>query len=113
MDRHLREDRLTETAERLSCRVAERFPALAGAPLLGSEICQYEASPDSHYIIDRHPAAANVWIAGGGSGHGFKMGPAIGEVIASAVLGTAQPDRQFSLSRFTTPPAGGWEAKWS
>ena len=93
--------------------LAERFPALAGAPLLGSEICQYEASPDSHYIIDRHPAAANVWIAGGGSGHGFKMGPAIGEVIASAVLGTAQPDRQFSLSRFTTPPAGGWEAKWS
>jgi len=93
--------------------LAERFPALARAPLLGSEVCQYEASPDSHYIIDRHPAAANVWIAGGGSGHGFKMGPAIGEIVAAAVLGTARPDPQFSLSRLEKSPAGGWDAKWS
>jgi len=93
--------------------LAERFPALAGAPLLGSEVCQYEASPDSHYIIDRHPAATNVWIAGGGSGHGFKMGPAIGELVASAVLGTAEPDPQFGLARLAKPPAGAWEAKWS
>ena len=90
-----------------------RFPALAGAPLLGSEVCQYEASPDSHFIVDRHPAAANVWIAGGGSGHGFKMGPAIGEHIASVVLGTAQPEPQFALSRLSATPAGGWEEKWS
>jgi len=90
-----------------------RFPALADAPLLGSEVCQYEASPDSHFIVDRHPAAANVWIAGGGSGHGFKMGPAIGEHIASLVLGTAQPEPQFALSRLAAAPAGGWEEKWS
>src|SRR5262249_54564918 len=37
-----------------------RFPALAGAPLLGSEVCQYESTPDTHFIVDRHPAAANV-----------------------------------------------------
>jgi glycine/D-amino acid oxidase-like deaminating enzyme len=90
-----------------------RFPALAGAPLLGSEVCQYEASPDSHFIVDRHPAASNVWIAGGGSGHGFKMGPAIGEHVAAAVLGSAPPEPQFRLSRFAAPPAGGWEEKWS
>jgi monomeric sarcosine oxidase len=89
-----------------------RFPSLAGAPLLGSEVCQYEASPDSHYIIDRHPSAPNVWIAGGGSGHGFKMGPAVGELVASLVLGTATPDPQFSLSRLSAAPKDGWEEKW-
>lgn len=90
-----------------------RFPLLRGAPLLGSEVCQYEASPDSHYIIDRHPAAPNVWIAGGGSGHGFKMGPAIGEMLASLALGTSTPDPQFALARLGARPAAGWEGKWS
>jgi sarcosine oxidase len=93
--------------------LAERFPLLAGAPLLGSEVCQYEASPDSHFIIDTHPAASNVWIAGGGSGHGFKMGPAIGELIAGLALGTASRDPQFGLARLKDTPAGGWEEKWS
>ena len=91
----------------------QRFPPLAGAPLLGSEVCQYEASPDSHFIIDRHPAAANVWIAGGGSGHGFKMGPAIGERLASHVLAGSAPDPQFGLARLASTPADGWEEKWS
>jgi glycine/D-amino acid oxidase-like deaminating enzyme len=91
----------------------QRFPALATAPLLGSEVCQYEASPDSHFILDRHPGAANVWIAGGGSGHGFKMGPAIGETLASYVLGSAAPDPQFGLARLSSAPRGGWEEKWS
>ena len=90
-----------------------RFPALADAPLLGSEVCQYEASPDSHFIIDRHPAAPNVWIAGGGSGHGFKMGPAVGELLASCVLGAATPDPQFGLARLASPPPGGWQPKWT
>jgi sarcosine oxidase len=93
--------------------LAVRFPALAAAPLLGSEVCQYEASPDSHFVIDRHPAASNVWIAGGGSGHGFKMGPALGEMLASCVLETAAPDPQFALARLASPPGGGWEEKWS
>ena len=83
-----------------------RFPALADAPLLGAEVCQYEVTPDSHFIVDRHPAAEDVWIAGGGSGHGFKMGPAIGETIADLVLSNGEPDPQFRLSRFTTAGAG-------
>ncbi|MBI1872318.1 MAG: FAD-dependent oxidoreductase [Acidobacteria bacterium] len=77
-----------------------RFPALADAPLVGAEVCQYEASPDSDFIVDTHPAAANVWIVGGGSGHGFKMGPALGELVASCVLGQAIPDPIFRLARF-------------
>jgi sarcosine oxidase len=93
--------------------LAQRFPDLAGAPLLGSEVCQYESTPDSHFIVDRHPHAANVWIAGGGSGHGFKMGPVIGEMLAAAVLDDAAPEAQFSLARFAAPATGGWRNKWS
>jgi glycine/D-amino acid oxidase-like deaminating enzyme len=93
--------------------VAERFPALARAPLVGSEVCQYESTPDSNFIIDHHPAAANVWIAGGGSGHGYKMGPAIGEMVASLVLGEGKPDPMFALRRFAAPPREGWQDKWS
>jgi glycine/D-amino acid oxidase-like deaminating enzyme len=80
--------------------LAYRFPGLKGAPLLEARVCQYEESPDEHLIIDRHPAAANAWILGGGSGHGFKHGPAVGELVARLVLSGAAPDEQFKLSRF-------------
>lgn len=83
--------------------LARRFPELAGAPFLGGEVCQYEATPDSHFIVDTHPGAANVWLAGGGSGHGFKMGPAIGELIAASALGAPLPaaaEADWSLARF-------------
>jgi monomeric sarcosine oxidase len=93
--------------------LARRFPALARAPLVGSEVCQYEATPDSDYIIDRHPAASNVWIVGGGSGHGFKMGPVIGEMVASLVTGDAEPDPAFSLARFTRGRARVSAEKWA
>jgi glycine/D-amino acid oxidase-like deaminating enzyme len=91
--------------------VARRFPDLANAPLTGSEVCQYESTPDSHFILDRHPQASNVWLAGGGSGHGFKMGPAIGEIVAGLVLGGARPDPTFGLARFTAE--GVPQPKWS
>jgi glycine/D-amino acid oxidase-like deaminating enzyme len=79
-----------------------RFPALSAAPLLEARVCQYENSPDEHFIIDRHPSAANAWLVGGGSGHGFKHGPAVGELVAGLVLagGTAGPE--FRLSRFAS-----------
>lgn len=92
--------------------IARRFPDLAGAPLVGSEVCQYESTPDAHFIVDRHPRASNVWMAGGGSGHGFKMGPAIGELLASAILDGTMPHAQFSLSRFDSIPQGSWREKW-
>jgi len=76
-----------------------RFPGLKGAPLLEARVCQYENSPDNHLIIDRHPGAANTWLVGGGSGHGFKHGPAVGELVARLVLTGEAPDAQFRLSR--------------
>jgi glycine/D-amino acid oxidase-like deaminating enzyme len=89
-----------------------RFPDLASAPMVGSEVCQYESTPDSHFVVDRHPGASNVWIAGGGSGHGFKMGPAIGEIVAGLVLGTANPIPAFGVARFAASGPVG-EEKWS
>ena len=81
--------------------IARRFPALADAPLVGGEVCQYEATPDSDFLIDRLPGAASVWVAGGGSGHGFKMGPVVGRLMADAVLGASEPDSIFGLARVT------------
>ncbi len=82
--------------------IALRFPALKDAPLVESRVCQYENSPDSNFILDRHPEANNVFFAGGGSGHGYKMGPALGELMADLVFtdkpSTSEP--MFSLSRF-------------
>jgi sarcosine oxidase len=109
------DERLPTTAGVAAARafLARRFPDLASAPLLSSEICQYESTPDSHFILDRHPVASNVWIAGGGSGHGFKMGPVVGQLMAALALGEALPDPAFVLARFAAPPPGGWRAKWS
>ncbi len=80
--------------------VAFRFPAMKDAPLVESRVCQYENSPDNHLIIDRHPAADNVWLVGGGSGHGFKHGPALGEMLAEWVMDGKDADPLFRLARF-------------
>jgi len=76
-----------------------RFPAMAGAPLLESRVCQYENSSDHNFILDRHPETENVWIVGGGSGHGFKHGPVIGEMVTDAVLGSKPPPAEMALAR--------------
>jgi glycine/D-amino acid oxidase-like deaminating enzyme len=69
------------------------------APLIESRVCQYENTPDNHFIVDRHPAADNVWIVGGGSGHGFKHGPALGEMVAEWVIDEKDASPLFRLSR--------------
>jgi sarcosine oxidase len=76
-----------------------RFPAMKSAPLVEARVCQYENSPDHQFILDRHPAAQNTWLVGGGSGHGYKMGPAVGEHVAELVLGKRQVDPFFALKR--------------
>ena len=78
--------------------VAERFPALTGAPIIGSEVCQYENSSNGDFLIDRHPELANVWLVGGGSGHGFKHGPAVGAYVADRITKGGPTDPKFSLA---------------
>ena len=84
----------------------QRFPALAGAPLVEARVCQYEASSDGHFLVDRHPGLDNVWLVGGGSGHGYKMGPALGEHAAAVVQGRAAVEPLFAYGRLKPrPPA--------
>jgi sarcosine oxidase len=72
----------------------DRFPALERAPLAEARVCRYELTPDSHFIAARHPEQAGVWLFGGGSGHGFKHGPAMAERVAAAIAGgDPLPDR--------------------
>jgi glycine/D-amino acid oxidase-like deaminating enzyme len=72
--------------------LARRFPALATAPVTSARVCQYETSPDGHFLIGRLPGYDNVWILGGGSGHGFKHGPLLGSYAVSRIDGAAEGD---------------------
>jgi sarcosine oxidase len=101
MEREISEEKLT--AARAYLRM--RFPAMAGSPLLESRVCQYENSIDHNFILDRHPEAENVWIVGGGSGHGFKHGPVMGEMVADAVTGLRSPPTEMGLERLLSRSA--------
>ena len=74
-----------------------RFPALADAPLKSSTTCRYELSPDSHFIAAPHPEHPTVFLLGGGSGHGFKHGPAMAERVAVALRGGEPLPERFKL----------------
>jgi glycine/D-amino acid oxidase-like deaminating enzyme len=86
-----------ESVEALRRFLAQRFPALADAPLLESRVCQYESTSTADFLIDRHPDLENVWLVGGGSGHGFKHGPVVGEYVVSRLDG-GEVDQRFSLA---------------
>ena len=74
-----------------------RFPTLADAPVVESRVCQYENTSTGDFLIDRHPDHDNVWIVGGGSGHGFKHGPAVGEYVTQLVTTNKTPEARFTL----------------
>ncbi|MGH9698716.1 MAG: N-methyl-L-tryptophan oxidase [Candidatus Acidiferrales bacterium] len=78
--------------------IARRFPALADAPVTEARVCQYENTSSGDFLIDRHPDHENVWLAGGGSGHGFKHGPSLGEYLAGRVLRGGEIEERFSLA---------------
>jgi glycine/D-amino acid oxidase-like deaminating enzyme len=84
--------------ERVRAYVALRFPALKDAPIVETRVCQYENTSSGDFLIDRHPGMENVWFAGGGSGHGFKHGPAVGEYVTGRLLDRSQPEPRFSLA---------------
>ncbi len=85
--------------------VARRFPSLADAPIVETRVCQYENTSNGNFLIDRHPDFENVWLVGGGSGHGFKHGPAVGEYVAGRIEGTAEPIPRFAFASKQTVQA--------
>jgi sarcosine oxidase len=91
-----------EGAEWARNYVARRFPALKDASIVETRVCQYENTSSGDFLIDRHPELANVWLAGGGSGHGFKHGPSFGEYTAAIVLNERTPEPRFALANKAT-----------
>jgi len=92
-----------ESLEAVKKYIARRFPALKDAPVIESRVCQYENTSNGDFLIDRHPDFDNVWLVGGGSGHGFKHGPSLGEYVAELVLqgggsATQKIEPRFSLA---------------
>jgi sarcosine oxidase len=79
--------------------IAMRFPKLVGQPVIEQRVCQYTLTPDTDLILDQHPQASNLWVMGGDSGHGYKLGASFGEMAASAVLGEAKVNSLFALKR--------------
>src|SRR6266478_5961337 len=78
--------------------VARRFPALKDAPIVETRVCQYENTSNGDFLIDQHPGMENVWFVGGGSGHGFKHGPELGEYVTGRLLDRAEAEPRFSLA---------------
>jgi sarcosine oxidase len=88
----------TPGSERLAREyAARRFPALAGAPVIGTRVCQYDLTGDTHFLVAPHPERADWWLIGGGSGHGFKHGPAFGEYVADCVEHKREPESFHGL----------------
>ena len=87
-----------ETFSTVRAYLTRRFPALGNAPIVAAEVCQYENTSNGDFLIDRHPAFDNVWLVGGGSGHGFKHGPAVGEYVARLITEDGTPDERFRLA---------------
>jgi sarcosine oxidase len=91
---------LEATAEGLAIAreyLARRFPALAAAPVAGAPGCHYGLTPDGQFLFAPHPEHARIWLLGGGSGHGYKHGPALAEHVGAVLAGAAQPEPRFAL----------------
>jgi sarcosine oxidase len=93
-DRVVTEEGLAEVRQCL----ARRLPVLKDAPLMEARVCQYENTSNGDFLIDLHPEFENVWLVGGGSGHGFKHGPVVGEYVAARIEGNKDGiEPRFSL----------------
>jgi sarcosine oxidase len=92
--------------ERVTQFASRHLPQIAAQPARHS-MCLYTKTPDSHFIVDRHPQFANVVIAAGFSGHGFKFTSVLGQALADLAADghTPLPVGFLSLERFRKNPA--------
>jgi monomeric sarcosine oxidase len=92
----------TEAVEAAREFVARRFPTLKNAPVVETRVCQYENTSNGDFLIDRHSQIENVWLVGGGSGHGFKHGPSVGQYVTQQLTARTEPvknsEPRFSLT---------------
>lgn len=85
-------------------RVGTRFPGFTNAAITGSYAGCYDVTPDWNPVISRTDIEGLV-IAAGFSGHGFKIAPAVGRLVADLVVDGSSadpriPESDFRLSRF-------------
>jgi glycine/D-amino acid oxidase-like deaminating enzyme len=84
-------------------QVVKRVPAMTRSHLANSFAALYDITPDWHPILDQVPGFEGLYICAGSSGHGFKLAPAVGRMMADLVLnGKNQADdiNLFSFDRF-------------
>jgi glycine/D-amino acid oxidase-like deaminating enzyme len=86
-----------QTLTKARAFITHRFPDLKDAPLLENRVCPYENSADGNFIFDLLPGTSNAFVLGGGSGHGFKHSPAIGQLVAEVLSGDAKIPPLFYL----------------
>jgi sarcosine oxidase, subunit beta len=80
--------------------LVSRYPAMEQGQLTGGFASLYAITPDWHPIIDEIPAGSGLYICSGFSGHGFKLGPAVGLMMADLVTGQPDPNFDPYLFRF-------------
>ena len=90
-------------------RVMRLLPRLGGRLAVG--LCLYTNSPDSEFVIGPHPRVPSVTISAGLSGHGFKFGPALGDMLAGLAVDGSSPlaSTRFSPRRFAGRTTGAAE----
>ncbi len=83
-------------------KLCDLFPALIHAKLARVDSCMYDVSPDENFILDYHPEDPRIVFATGLTGHGFKFGPLLGEILSNLVRCTTPivPMEHFRLARF-------------
>ena len=99
-----------EETDQLRGFLADTFPALAEAEIVYTRVCLYCDTWDGHFWIAPDPARPGLVMATGGSGHGFKFAPMLGEWIADALEGKANPFLQKFRWRPEVHPPRGEEA---
>jgi sarcosine oxidase len=102
VDRRIRDDDIAE----MRAVLRDFLPAVDGE-LVQAATCLYTLTPDLNFIIGPHPRHAQVKVAAGFSGHGFKFCSVVGEILSNLVVtGRAGHDiRLFDPLRFgSTPP---------
>lgn len=94
IDRQVRAEKLKQVRTYLG----HRFPVLKGAPMTEARVCQYSNSPNGHFLLDQHPEVENLFLAGAGCGHAFKLGPSIGLIMAERILRNRPTPKEFHLA---------------
>ena len=67
--------------------------------LVHHSMCKYTMTPDSHFIVDRHPIYPQLVFAAGFSGHGFKFAPVVGKRLVGMLDG--QTDERFDFLKMS------------